>query len=145
MQHTSYDCESARFAVKPNFSEQQSLLCGVLQLSPHFRLCLFDLPLSLGVLLNSIGSTKMKLLHSQGGKWHLPEYIIAIYSYTIAEQVYITRQLELIVWHKISHFYYFWNCFHSNRYMVKFYTLSCKSYQDTSLENVKICTHMCMV
>ena len=35
----SDDRDSARFAVKPNFSEQQSLLCGVLQLSLHISDC----------------------------------------------------------------------------------------------------------
>ena len=42
---------------------------------PHFRLCLFDLPPNLGVLLSSMGSAKMKLLPSQIGKWHLLGYV----------------------------------------------------------------------
>ena len=56
---------------KPSLSSRgrHILLCDFLNCLSTLRLCLFDLPLSLQVLLSSMGSIQMELLHWQTGKY----------------------------------------------------------------------------
>ena len=69
--NSGYQALFSDFSNGPGYEARRwhILLCDFLNYLSTFRLCLFNLPLSLRVLLSSMGSIKMKLLHWQTGKY----------------------------------------------------------------------------